>query len=150
MTLYPNQFEQTVVKGKLDLSYNPNTIACEVDSSQSTALVAGQPVKLVDSVGGVPKVVAVAADTEVPFGFVNFNLKDREFAAYKPVEISHILNIMYMEASAAIARGATVAVVVSGQKVVTWTTGQAKIGIALDKAVNVGDLIRVEILAPLL
>ena len=47
-----------------------------------------------------------------------------------------------MEASAAIARGATLEIEPSGEKVVTRTTGTV-IGRALDKASADGDLIRV-------
>jgi hypothetical protein len=49
---------------------------------------------------------------------------------------------MFMEASAAIARGADLEIVPTGVKVVTKTTGTS-IGRALDKATADGDLIRV-------
>jgi hypothetical protein len=49
-----------------------------------------------------------------------------------------------MEASAAIARGASVEIVPTGIKVATLTTGTL-VGVALDKAAANGDLIRVAI-----
>ena len=146
MTQFQNQFAQTNEKGKLDLALNVNTISCEVSANQATALVAGQAVTIEDSIGGVPKVLAAAADSDRIFGFVNYSLKDINFAAHARVEISRYTNVMLMEASAAIARGAKVAIVVSGQKVVTAGEGQTVVGEALDKALASGNLIRVQIL----
>lgn len=145
MSLQQNQFSLVTVKGALDLKFNLNTVACEVDSTQATALIPGQAVTIVDSAGGVPKVIAVSSDTDVVFGVVNYNIKNPSFAASMPVEISIGMNVVYMEASAAIARGADVMVVVSGSKVATATAGKAILGKAFDKAVNAGDLIRVQL-----
>ncbi len=134
MSQIPNQFSQTVTKGMQDLRFNPNTIPCAVKSDEATALVPGQLVKLVDSAGGVPKVTAITADTDAVFGAVAYNGKDQSFAAGKAVEIAIAGNVIYMEASAAIARGAAVMGVVSGAKVASATVGKTTIGFALDKA----------------
>lgn len=147
MALNINQFGISANKGCLDLHKNSNTIACVVDSSQSTALVPGQCVTIVDSAGGSPKVIAQAADTGITFGVVNFSVKDASFAAGSAVEISMDHNVIYMEASAAIARGAKVMPVITGSKVATATTGKPVMGIALDKAAADGDLIRVMIIS---
>jgi hypothetical protein len=53
------------------------------------------------------------------------------------------MDVMYMEASAAIARGAPVMPVVTGSKVATATVGKTVIGFAFDKASADGSLIRV-------
>ncbi len=147
MALNQNQFAQEVVKGLVDLRYSVNTIPCRVSSSESVALVPGQLVKLVDVAGGSPVVTAVTADTDTVFGVVNYNIRDVSFAASSAVEISSSLNIVYLEASAAIARGAGVMPVITGQKVATATASKTTVGIALDKAAADGDLIRVLIAA---
>jgi hypothetical protein len=149
MTLSMNQFKPQAVKGMLDLERNLNTVSCEVHSTQSTALVAGQAVKLYDEVGKLPKVVAIAADTDDVFGFVNYSIKDASFAAGSKVEISTFRgNVMYMEASAAISAWANVMPVVSGQKIATATSSKRIGGKALDAASEDGDLVRVLIDLP--
>lgn len=147
MTIGQNQFRQSVVKGFVDLGFSNNVVSCRVKSNEATALKAGQAVKIVDSVGGTPEVTAVAADTDKVFGVVNYNIKNASFAAGSMVEISIPGNCVYMEASAAIARGASVMVVVTDEKVATGTEGKAVLGMAYDKAAADGDLIRV-ILTP--
>lgn len=149
MTLNINQFAQSPVKGMLDLKFNPETIVCRVSDSEVTALVPGQAVKISDVAGGIPVVTAVAADTDDVYGFVNYNIKNQSFAAGVEVEISFFRgNVMYMEASAAMARNAQVAVVVAGQKIVTAGAGQRIVGRLIDKASADGDLVRVVIDLP--
>lgn len=143
MSQLSNQFAQSVEKGKLDLRFNPNTIPCQVKSGESTPLVPGQAVKLVDSAGGVPKVTAITADTDEIFGIIPYHVQQSSFAAGEPVEVAAQGNVVYMEASAAIARGAKVMAVVTGSKIATATAGKTMIGFAFDKAATNGDLIRV-------
>lgn len=140
----PNQFRQSVVKGLADLRMNTNVIPCRVDSDEASALVAGQCVSLEDVAGGAPVVTAIADDEANVFGVVLYNLKDTDYLADEAVEIASAGSVVYMEASAAIARGAEVMPVVTGAKVATAAgLSKAKIGIALDKAAADGDLIRV-------
>lgn len=146
MSLNQNQFVQSVVKGQVDLRFNGNTVACRVKSDEATALVPGQKVKIVDSAGGVPEVTAITADTDKVFGVVNYNVKDASFEAGSYVEISMWSNVVYLEASAAIARGADVMPVVTGNKIATATEGKSVVGMAIDKASADGDLIRVMIM----
>lgn len=146
MTLQINQFSQTTVKGVLDLAYNPNTIPCRVKSDEATALIPGQAVKLSDVAGGSPVVTAVAADTDDIFGVVAYNQIKADFPANAAVEISAQSNVIYMESSAAIARGAKVMYVVTGQLVATATAGKSIVGIALDKATAANQLVRVYLL----
>lgn len=149
MTQLQNQFSQAPVKGQLDLRFNGQTITGQIDSSESGELVPGQPVKLVDSAGGIPKVIACTADSDEVFGFINYSIKDQKFVALDAVEISVFRNnVMYMEASAAIARGASVMPVITGSKVATAAGGGRIVGTALDKAAADGDLIRVVIDLP--
>lgn len=149
MVLNQNQFQQSPVQGQLDLLVSSSTIACQIDSSSAGNLVPGQAMKMVDSAGGVPKIVEAAADTDDIFCFLNFNQKDQDFDAYDAVEVSYFKsNVMYMTASAAIARNAEVMVVIASKKVATATSGKRIVGRALDKASADGDLIRVLINLP--
>lgn len=149
MTISPNQFSQSPVQGQLDLQFDPSTISCQIDSTSAGDLPAGQAVKIYDSAGGVPKVVEVAADTDDVFGFINYDIKSQSFSAGDKCEVSMGRgNVMYMTASAAIARWAQVMVVVASDKVATATSGKRVIGRALDKASADGDLIRVWIDLP--
>lgn len=148
MTQFPNQFKQTPEVGTLDLRIPGASISCQVDADQATALVPGQAVAIVDSAGGVPKVEALAADTDVTFGFVVRNLKDIDFPAEKPVEIAFYGAVMFMKAGAAIARGAFVEFDVSDNEVITAAGTNPSVGIALDKAGAADDIIRVLIQTP--
>lgn len=149
MALNQNQFSLIPIQGNVDLMLNGNTIGAQIDSSSAGSLVPGQALKMVDSAGGVPKLVEVAADTDDVFAFINYDYKHASFAAGDRMEVSAMRgNVMYMTASAAIARNALVMVVVSSKKVATATTGKTVIGRALDKAAADGDLIRVIIDLP--
>jgi len=122
-----------------------------VDSTQATPLVAGQAVKIVDSAGGVPKVVACSADTDVVMGHVAMTNKDQNFPAYAAVEIV-MEGVIYLTATAAISRLAQVcgdpASAAGNVKASVAASGKPITGYALDKAVNAGDLIRVVVQCP--
>lgn len=149
MTQVLNQFNQAPIQGMLDLAFNAQTVSGQLDSTSAGGLVAGQAVKMVDNSGGVPKFVECAADTDDVYGFINYDIKSATFAAGDNVEVSAMRNnVMYMTASAAIARNAKVMVVVASSKVATATSGKTIVGRALDKAAADGDLIRVTIDLP--
>lgn len=143
-----NQFQQAPVKGQLASSPNFNVISAVVDQDESGTLEPGQCVKIVDR--AVPAVTVEAQDDAeaVSYGVVLYNIKQAGFVAGDPVEIAlGIGAIVYMEASAAIAKGAQVSYVVSGEKVKTAAGAEVVIGYALDKAAADGDLIRVYLIA---
>jgi len=144
MALTSNSFNITPVKGQLTLDPNFNTLSCQIDLSETATLVAGQAVLIKDVVSGQIPVEEIAAITNAIFGFIPLNFKTNEYEAGDQVKVARTGAIMFMEASAAIARGASVEVVISGNKVATQSSGTT-IGIALDKAAADGDLIRVEI-----
>jgi len=149
MALNQNQFIQTPVKGMAGLLPAAKVVSAVVDSTSAGGLVAGQAVKLVDSAGGVPKVVECAADSDQTFGFIVYNMKNTTFEVGDALEIdTGFDDVMYMEASAAIARGAKLMIVITGQKVATATSGKPIIGWAFDKAAADGDLIRVSLACP--
>lgn len=138
-----NQFKQSVEKGQLDMRINPNTIPCQVAAGET--LLPGMAVKLVDDSNPIPVVTPVTADTDKVFGVVPYNLQRSSHVGDDGdvLEISIDGSIIYMEASAAIARGADVMVVVASEKVALSTSGKAVLGFAFDKAAADGDLIRV-------
>lgn len=141
-----NMFSQEPVQGQLDLRMNTNIIAAQIDASEATLLVPGQAVTLVNSVGGVPKVIAALADSDDIYGFIAYDIKDKTFKALDAVEIAALRdNCMYMMSSAAIARGASVSVVIASKKVLTSATGMRIVGKAFDAATGTDQLIRVVI-----
>lgn len=147
-----NQFGQSVEKGMLDLQNGTknNVVSCLVKSTESTALVDAQAVSLVDNANPVPEVTAITSEEDAGnFGFIVKNLKDATHKASTMCEVAIAGTIMFMEASSAIARGAKVSYVVSGQKVKTQASSEKVIGVALDKASTSGDLIRVLVQTPL-
>lgn len=147
----PNSFTQSPTLGMVDQEYNYNTHSVIIDSSQATALYAGSAVKIVDSAGGVPKVVGCSADSDNVFGFINYDIKNVAFLATNAAEISCEGNVMYLYAAGAIARGAQVELdVVSPGSVVeaTASSGANIVGWAYDKAPAAGSLIRVFLKTP--
>lgn len=151
MTQTVNQFRPSTEKGILDLAANTNIIKCHVDpSSASTTISGATPVKLISGTGDRSIIVDVlAALTDEVFGFVIYNAVDNNPQANDKVNVAIDNSIMYMEAGAAIDRGATVEVAASN-KIITSAGTNTKIGIALDAALADGDLVRVLIKSPLL
>lgn len=147
MTQLSNQFAMTPEKGMVALSHGGTEMSyyCQVADDESTALVPAQAVKLVDVAGKTIRVTAATAASDETFGFVAKSVKRDDFKADEILQVARTGSVIMMEASAAIARGASVMIVVSGQKVATQTAGNKVVGIALDKAAADGDLIRVEI-----
>lgn len=144
-----NQFKQSGEKGLLDMRFNPSVMSVEIDVTSAGGLLPSQAVKMIDSAGGIPKVVECATDADDIFGFIVYDIKSRGFSAYDKCEIAFGSgSIMYMEAAAAIGRNAKVEIVVVGQKVAPATSGKIVVGRALDKALAAGQLIRVMIRLP--
>ena len=139
----PNQFNQTPVTGQLDATVQGNVLSCQVSTSETATIVAGDKVKIEDSAGGVPKVLLITADSDDIFGTVISNRKNTDFTAGDAVEIAIDGSLVWQVAGAAIARGAQVEVVASSQKVITNAGTNPIYGFAFDKAAADTDLIRV-------
>lgn len=149
MTQAINQFTQAPVQGDMDLRFNASIISGFIAASSGSGLVAGQSVKMVDDASGVPSFVECADDSDDVYGFIVFDIKSKTFDAGDMCEVAAMRNnVMWMTASAAIARNAKVMVVIASKKVATATSGNTIIGRALDKAAADGDLIRVTIDLP--
>lgn len=146
-----NSFAQSPTLGQVDLRFPYNSVSVLVDASQVGSLYQGGAVKMVDSADGVPKVIGCSADADECLGFINYDQKTVAFVAGSPAEISMSGNVMYLYASAAIARGAQVQLsVVSPGSVapVVASSGADIVGWAYDKATAAGQLIRVFLKTP--
>lgn len=147
----PNDFAQAALLGMIDMRFDYNTLAVQIDASEAGNLVAGQAVKIVDSAGGVPKVVACAANSDEVFGFINYDVKSKKFVAGDRAEVSQEGNVMFLNATGAIARGVKVSLDLSsvgGVRSAAGNTGDRVVGWALDKASAGGVLVRIRLLNP--
>lgn len=142
-TLSTNQLVQSPAKGQLDEALNINIFPCQVDASQVAALLPGAAVSLVDNANGVPTVIETPDSTTPVFGYVVYNIRNKSFPALAPVEIAAEGTVIYLESSAAIARGANVAAVPTGDLVQTAVTGNVIVGFAYDQAQAANQPIRV-------
>lgn len=143
-----NQAFPILVKGQIVSGYNSNQLSVQINPSSVGTFVGGTAVKLIDGTQKIP-VVDVAAATDDIYGFVTYSIKDNTPAAGDIINLAIGNTVMAMQASAAIVRGAKVEIVASGAKVATSAGTNKIVGIALDKASAADDLIRVQILAPL-
>lgn len=145
----PNQFVQSPYLGMLDLKYNPDTIAAQIDDSEVDVLIAGQAVKFTSDDGGLPKVTKVTSDSDIVAGFLTYNIKNKGFVAFDTVELSMDQNVMYLMSTAAINRGARVMVDLTTKGGVTpATSGKPVCGFAIDSATAGGQLIRIKLMTP--
>lgn len=148
MTLNMNQFAQLPTQGEMDLEgFGSNVISAQVSHSQATALVAGQAVKVENSAGGVPKLLALASNADITAGFIPYNLKDISYPADARCEMALNGSVMFMTAGGAIARWGNVEVVYTTNKVIAAAGVNPVTGFAIDKAAADGDLIRVYIVS---
>ena len=142
MNININQFEQTPVRGQLDLQITKSGVLSGVISaSQATVLTAGSPVKLDTTTGRVPSFVA-AADSDVKFGVLMYDVKISSAVAGTYVQVALCIPgpVMWLEAGAAIAAGAMVEDGTSDDVVTKASAKQ--IGVAIDPAAT-GELTRV-------
>lgn len=143
MTQSLNQFAQSTEKGVLDLALNPNILSCRIAAGSASDFVAGTAVTLSDVTGKILVVDKAAIDDDI-LGFVVYSAKKSVPVAGDFIEVAISGSVMQMEASAAIARGADLQIVVASDKVATAATvGATIVGKALDKAAADEDLIRV-------
>ncbi len=149
-TLSQNQFAQTPYVGVVDLRFPYNTVAVQIDATETGTLYPGTPVKIVNSVGGVPKVIACTANTDDCIGYLNFNMKNTSFVAGDAAEMSSDGNCIWLYATAAISRFAKVRVNILGNGVAPLAAsgGADIVGFAYDKATAGGQLIRVMLRCP--
>lgn len=151
-TLNQNQFALQPVLGDIDMQFTGTVIAAAAATGNTGSFVPGQPVKIENSAGGVPKFVPLTANTDDTFGFVVRNLKDASIAAGKSFELAMKESVIFLASGAAIARGANVEVVYDANSgagsVITAAGINPVVGKALDKATAADQLIRVFLNVP--
>jgi hypothetical protein len=141
MTQNVNQFGMSLEKGLLTLSKD-NLFDVKVDDASVATLVNGAAVKITDTTDSQITIDLATAAADDIFGFVVYESRKNSHIAGALIRVACTGSVVQMEASAAIARGADLEIVPTGEKVVTQSTGTS-IGTALDKAAADGDLIRV-------
>jgi len=143
----PNQFTQTPILGMPDLRQQPNSFFVTLNpDSVFTDFQVGTVLKLIAGTG--PQIlVDAAAATDVPYGVIPYNLKKNTFAAGDTVQLFADSSVLYLQASAAVNRGAKVQFLNTGGSptVATRADSNTVLGIALDQAADTGDVIRVQI-----
>ncbi len=142
-----NQFNITNEKGALTLVPNINVIDALIDKDESATLIPGDAVKIKD-IAGKLKIEKATGSTDAIFGFLPFDVRTSEFVANDAVKVALRDCVMVMEASAAIAVGASLEIDTTTMKVATATGVNTVIGTAFKKAVVDGDLIDVFIGTP--
>jgi len=149
MALEINQFEISRVKGQIQKTPSPNVITAVIKRDSTETFGSGTAVKLVDIAGKQIVVEKAAANDEI-YGFIVYNIKDNSPKAGDVVTVAFDNSFMVMEAGAAIAAGAKLEIVATGDKVIGHAGSNKKIGIAVEKAAASGDLITVHIKTPLI
>ena len=137
------------IKGRRVLPANTQSISGIVDDSQGdTALLPGDPVKIVATTQGLPH-FAKAGVGDVIAGFVEWNVIRPSYKAKEICQISMDGNVMYMEAAGAVSAGVKVNITNLSTVVVGAAAGSgSSIGLALEAATAAGQLIRVKIGEP--
>ena len=143
-----NQFKPTPMLGSVDMTANPNIKSARLNpASVATVLTAGTPVKLVD-VAGTEVIVDACADvTEKAYGVIIYDLRKSTFVKGDTVDIACRGSVVYLETSAAIARGAKVQCAPAGPTVATLASlgTNVMLGTCLDKPAAANVLARIEI-----
>ncbi len=146
-----NQFEITPTLGMPDLRFNFNTIAAMIDSAYAGAPIPpGTAMKYTQGdVGGVPAITPCTANTDITCGFISYDIKTRAFVALNRCELAQRGNVIYLVATAAIARGAQVMIdPATPGGVVTATSGKPIVGFSQDVITAPGEFVRIELSTP--
>jgi hypothetical protein len=141
-----NQFAQTALLGQVTMAPSPAVIPVKIYiGSVATKLQAGQAVKLVNQAGPEIQVDQIDDATTPAFGVIIYNPRKNTYAAGDTVEIALAGTVVYLETSAAIARGAKVQMDPTGPTVSTLTglPTNASLGVCLDKPTATGQLARI-------
>lgn len=147
MAINQNQFALTSTPGLV--SGNQGVVrTVQVSLNQATALVPGQAVKIEDVGQGLPQVLAITEDHNVPMGVVTYNQKNASFSAGMPLELAMSNTIVTMTAGAAIAWLQPLHFNYTTNKVVPLVGAYPQVGIAYGKALADGDLIQVWVTVP--
>lgn len=143
-----NQFAPNRIRGEyLDWGLNAQVMEVEIDSTQATALYAGDPVAIVSTSTGKLKVKAAAAADHV-YGYILYNPKHETYKAGDIVSVLRDGGVISEATTEAINAGAVVYMKPATGEITTTSTSNIKVGIALEKssASTDGTLIAVEVI----
>jgi hypothetical protein len=140
MAMQLNQFKLANYAGQT-MNANDVTISVRVTSTESGSYIPGQTVKLVTSEVGDCPVVVATVQADVPLGVVLQNPKKNRFYAYDMVEIAMAGSIVTMTAGMALGRGVKVYAAPTTGYISSTTL--ANVGLTLDVASAIGDIVRV-------
>lgn len=146
--LNQNQFSLTPILGSLVQGTSSNVKTVRINpASTATILVAGQAMKLSDVAGSEIVVDAVASATaDKVYGVILFNPKKNTHVKGDVVELACAGSVVWLETTAAIARGALVATDYTGPTVATDAVSTHQItGVCLSKPTATGQLAAIEI-----
>ncbi len=144
-----SQFKQIALVGQQDWTVNNNIVPVRIDPNYggSLPLVAGQAFRILDATGEVPVVTPVADATVTPYGVAVHTMKRDTFAIGDYIDLALVGSVVYMQTSAAIARGAKVQIDPTGPTVSTLVSlpTNASLGICIDKPAASGALARIQL-----
>lgn len=146
-----NQFRQSALLGQVDLISGPNNVlSVRIDPASvatQAQLRAGSPMKIVDKAGS-EIIVDAAAVTDLADGVIIYNPRKNLYAAGDVIEIGCAGTVVYLETSAAVARGVRVqSATATGEIATRAGAGNCAIGKMLDKPTAAHQLARV-LIAP--
>lgn len=132
-----SQFNQTPMLGQLDWTVNQNVVPVRLDPAYAGGLplVAGQVFILANVAGEVPVVTPQADATVTPYGVMPHNMKRDTIVAGDYFDLALAGSTIYLQTSAAIARGAKVLNDPAGPRIATLAGGSvnASLGTMIDK-----------------
>jgi hypothetical protein len=141
-----NQFAMTPELGQVAQTPNSSVVSVLINpASVATVIQNGSPVKLITGTSN-QVMVDVGSDptNDVIYGVIIYNLRKNQYSPGDNAEVATGGSVMFMETSAAVNRGTTVAINPAGPTVATdTTTGHQVGGVALDQAAAANTLIRV-------
>ena len=138
-----NQFTGSQIKGLITELVSPFTLPMQVDAGQATPILPGAAVQLAATAGQGAFLVTECAASDAPIGFVAFSEKKNSYSAGDMMEVGIVGTIIYLEAAAAVTRGASLEYVPTGVLVKTALGVNPTVGKALDSAPGANALIRV-------
>lgn len=152
--LNQNQFGMTPVLGQVSMIPNPNIVPVRLNPSSTAVLQAGSAVKLIAATGVGAEILvdATTGPTDGPvFGVIVYNMRKNLYAAGDNAEVACAGSYVFLEPSAAVARGAkvtsTAATAGNDPTVATVSvpSTQYVTGEVIDPAAAAGGLVRIRI-----
>ncbi|MDY3907213.1 MAG: DUF2190 family protein [Candidatus Enterosoma sp.] len=127
-----NQFDQTDVRGRVDLmGMGNNVISAVINSEVEADVYSGDAVEILATSKGLPEVKPLTNLGKV-FGFVRYNAKKVKLGAGDRVELAIDGTVMVMAASEAINAGEEIAYNYSTGLIAPASSGNVVVGIAID------------------